>query len=405
MAAVHEIADVVKKINTPLLERLFKDKLRVELSVDWKTITKRKNATLVKQIEALPDTMEEAVNDVLSDIAEAGRDTRNVPTILDAMTKLGIAYKQEDFEDFNPQEVATWAYIACDDVQWAMIKRWTEIDNYPRGEWKAFDLKFVEEEPELGAAAAKKAELEKAIMECVSKKEPRGKHCESEIYTVGNRETCIFKLNDRKTTEDEFNETEKKFDQRKVSRAFQIVFTFDYDDDRLSVIYPSNPRRGKAVCQTWADTVFGKGQYSELKAVQYTIDQFLNRESSTLPTDPNSPITSAKVVGLDLTIGNSKERRRSITELRNDIYTEFRRELNESVRKISDFKLKRVRIQVTYNTKKRSGIRKSFSVTESSASNLSNAKSVSKMIKDYMRFLKIMKDGKNAPTDGQTPAA
>ena len=144
--------------------------MRVELSVDWKTITKRKNATLVKQIEALPDTMEEAVNDVLSDIAEAGRDTRNVPTILDAMTKLGIAYKQEDFEDFNPQEVATWAYIACDDVQWAMIKRWTEIDNYPRGEWKAFDLKFVEDEPELGAAAAKKAELERQSWSAFQKK-------------------------------------------------------------------------------------------------------------------------------------------------------------------------------------------------------------------------------------------
>ncbi len=395
MAAVPEITNVVRKIRPELLEPLFNGKLNLGLTVDWTKFSNRKPADLVQMLEELPEEQGESVYQALGEIAEVGRETKNIATIYGGLELKGVRFDPSVLEGRSAPEVACWVYVNYEDGVWTRVKNMTGIDNLPKGEWKSFGLEF-EEEPEPGSAEMKSSELKNAISQAVFQKERRGALCTVDVYSIGSREYTVFKLNDHKTDLDYYDDNNRA-QTDKFSLAFEIVFSFDYEEHKLSVIYRSNPPRAKELCKVWADTVFGRDTYRRMKPVRYNIQSFAEHENAELRRDPMSSISAAKVVGLEIQLG-SRASRRFYFEQNRDVYATIADELPDRLEnRLAASTVKRVHIQITYSTARRSNITKTFSVSETSASNLSNSPTVQKMIRDYMKFLGMERDGDDTP--------
>lgn len=398
MAEHHEVNEIVKRIDKELLEKFFEKLGVTELDEDWKKSNSRNIKPLCDALAKQPDSVQEEVGMALEEISPVGREGKNIPVIMSALSDMGLEPPQ-GFEEWNAPRMATWCWINLSEPQWARLKGRALINNYSPGEWKSFDLAF-KEEPERGRIEAKKEELMSALAKAISSREYRGHHCRCECYVIAERENVVFKLTDHKSADEVWDEAAQDFKPTEGSKAFKVVLSFDYDTYRMSILYTSNPQRCKELSYVLADALFGKDGYKRIEEVRYTISQF--KDKSRLPSMPSVGIKSATVVGLDLLLEGSKKRRRSYFEAERDLQDAIRQEAHEDVIAQESTTVQRVTIRITYDSEKKKDVTRTFRISECSISGLMAApKKIQKAFKAYMAKHGItkVKDGCNKNTD------
>lgn len=388
MAEHHEVNEIVKRINKELLEEFFNKLGVTELDEEWKKSTSRNIKPLCEALAKLPDSVQEEVGMALEEISPVGRESKNIPVIISALSDMKCEIPQ-GFEEWNAPCMAAWCWINLSEPLWARLKGRAIINNYSPGEWKSFDLAF-EEDPERGQIEKKKDELMSALTKAISSREYRGHHCRCECYVIGDKENVVFKLTDHKSADEVWDEQTQDFKPTEGSKAFKIVLSFNYDTYRMSILYTSNPTRCKELSYVLADALFGKDGYKRIEEVRYTISQF--KDKSKLPSMPSVGIKSATVIGLDLLLDGSKRRRRSYFEADRDLQASIRSETNADVIALETTTVQRVTIRITYDSPKKKDVTRTFRISECSIGGLMSApKNIQKAFKAYMAKYGITK--------------
>lgn len=383
-----ELDTIVKCIELKLMEAIF---ARLELALDetWKTLNSRNIQPLVDSISKLDEAHQELAGEAFVEIAAVGRERKQIPIMLKTLSDFGVAMPA-DIVDWSSPNIAAWSFVHAHEY-WGEIKKRTEINSFPRGEWKSFDLE-PDTTPSEGVLKRKSNKLERALENHLMSTEFRGRHCRSEVYSVGSVETILFKLTDNKSGDQEvWNEDEKVFKPFEELIAFKIVCTYDYELDRLSVHYPSgNSKSSVRLAWMFADVIFGKNSY-KLHEVKYDVERL--RFSSKLTAASDLGIKAARIVGFDFLVDNSKKRRRSYYEEDRDIQEVIEAEFKAD-NDATTLTVNRVYLRITYDSAARQNVERNFIISASSICGLKECPPT--MQKNFRNYLKLIGVSENA---------
>ena len=400
MAEQHEINDIVRRIKRETLEQLFV-KLGIEgLDDGWKKSKCRDIKPLCDALAKLPEEEQDEIGETLEKIAPVGKDKKNIPVILCALDDMGVKFP-EDLPEEKPAEIACWCFNNLTTPQWKLICLRTEINNHTPGEWKSYDLEF-DEPPKPGLVAGRQAEIEKAVKQIMTRKEFRGRHCKSQCYTVGMKDNIMLKVTDHKTDDEIWDDEAQDFKELPGAMSFKIVFSFDNEMGRVSILHTRQTKMYKDLCKAFADAVFGKDGYRHMSEVKYAIQQF--KEKSKLPSLPEHGIREVTIIGLDLLLDGSRKRRRSYFEAERDLQTTIAEEVSKGLLQSENTLVQRVLIRIMYDTKKKSNVTRTLRISETSIANITSApKDVQKAWKEYMKIhdITIPKNENNAVANEQ----
>ena len=339
-----ELAKICARIEKKRLRAVI-DKIGIEVGEEiWEEYSSRKSGKLIEIIAGQEPELKAKALRVLNEIAEVGRNKKNAQVILSSLGGWNIALP-EGFTDLTVPNMAAWCRLNLPHDKWLMLRTRAGTRNYRPGEWKVYELEFDAPPPE-GSMKSKVVALQDAMAKFFTDHEQRGQHCRSDCFTVEKEETVIFKLTDHPDANEVWDDEENDFKSTDERSAFRVVVSFDYAAHRLGIYYPdaTNQRVGQ-LANKLSKTVFGNN-FRHAEQVAYDISSLLQKTK--LPSAPSLGVIAARVVGLDVELGNSKKSRRSYFEEEGDLATAIKTELLDGMDDISCVKAVRAHIRLEF---------------------------------------------------------
>lgn len=377
---IENLNKIVTRVRQDLLAAFFLHE-GIVLDESWKEFSSRNLQPLLDAFQRISKEAWEEAGRSIEKLARVGMNTKNLPMMVAALAEWKVK-PPDDLATLSAANLAAWACVHLSTDRWQDLERRAEINAQPRGEWRFYNLDLESDQAETAVSSKRKA-LETAISKSVIDREFRGYGCEGECYTVGEAEYMIIRLTDYPERGDHWSADEKRFKPSDDPMAFRIVFVFERDCHRLGILHDGSAERCAELSRTFSTTVFGR--FSRVEPVKYDLSSL--RRKSALPAAEYLGIKSAKIIGMELWLDGSRARRRSYYELSRDIQAVMAAELpNAGV--VADDKtlVKRVTIQITYETRRGPNTAKSFTVSEGSIGGISDPNhGIGKAFKAYLQ--------------------
>ncbi len=389
MTETYKMNEIVKKIDTYVLEALFQ-KLGVSMPNEgWKAFTCRNPQPLYAAIAALPAESRNALGEALVGIAPVADEKSNIQVIRTLLRKDNIELP-ENVDSFNVATLAAWCYATRSEAFWRELVKRTEVNAKKRSEWTCFDLKF-KEEPARGLIAKRVAALEKTVTTFIQHTEFRGYSCKSENYSDGDTETIVFYLPNHKTAIEYWEDNAKAPTTINGAPVFNVVLRFDYDMSRLGLVYDSTTQNCDSLAHELAAALFGADSYTQMETVKYDLQKWKDKWVLDVPQNLGYDLRRAVITGLELRL-NAKSRRTYI-EKDDNLQEAIRSEIGKERLLSPNTTVTRVHLRLTYDTPRRKNMPRTFKISETSIAGYNAApRSVQKMLTAFLNAHNIIRN-------------
>lgn len=278
------------------------------LAIDWETITPSNIDTLVIAFEKQNNRICSLVNNILESVHAVGSDKKNIPIVLNLLEGYGIEMP-EDFDQWQPHNIALWTYMKCNEDAWDNITKFTQAQPGMRG-WKKVELN-VPADAVIDLGDEKLSSINNQICALISRRQSRrvfGQYAYNE-WKGKNRYLFLFEINEPIANQSEWNENdvleEKPF--KGVSRI-ELIYEGNEKDVHCKADFDAKTR--KEICMIWAKEVFGATERPRKRGVVFNIQQYKDVNMVTIRLNETSQISGAKVTKLGIEIGqNTGEKR------------------------------------------------------------------------------------------------
>ena len=340
-----EFVSFCSRVEKGMLRKVL-EKLRVTIDEHlWDSYGYRNGGVLIELIAGQNPEVRDKAQRALNEIASVGRKKLS-HLILKSLNDWGVKIP-EGFGELTAPNMASWCYVNLPPEEWHKLSIRAETKNHRPGEWHVFELEF-DTPPEDGSLKNAIDGLQDVMSETIMSLEHRGDHCRSDCFTVDREETVIFKLTDHPDANEVWSNEEDNFRSMNEKAAFRIVVSFDYDSCRLSIYYPDVAKqRISQIANAFSSKAFGSN-FRHAEQVLYTISSLLRKTE--LPGEPALGVKSARAVGLDLELDNSKKRRRSYFEEEQNLAQVIRNELGETILDDSEVKVVRAHVRLEFTS-------------------------------------------------------
>jgi len=380
---------------------------KLGVSIDREAVKKRRKEiaqTVVEAVASLDVSRQEEIGRQFEDLRTIGMERKNNLVMVSFCKNNGITMP-EKFAETNGLEKVAWCFVTFTGDKWEALKTQTFIESFKH--WRGYNLAF-REDPEPGLIKKHKKDLEKAVGEWVFNREYRGKNCESECYSVGDREYIVFLLTDYQDSGRFWSGERAKYvtlDETNLAPSFYIVVTFNVATFRMNVLFPTarnnNSQACRGICELVCDTAFGKGACKK-EAVKYDLSSLL--QVSELPYVQDSGIVKAQIVRVEISLDPNGERTRSYGEKDGDIHERIRAELTALRDQVpeEDIKVRRGQIRFTYKLSDGKEHKRTVELSNSSSTIASATSETQKLINAYLAHesVGILSDENNQENDG-----
>ena len=162
---------------------------------------------------------------------------------------------------------------------------------------------------------------------------------------------------------------------------------------RLSIYYPDVAKQRIAqIANAFSSKAFGSN-FRHAEQVLYDISSLLRKTE--LPGEPALGVKSARVVGLDLELDNSKKRRRSYFEEEQNLAQVIRNELGKTI--LDDSEVKVVRAYVRLEFTSGNSRRRTFTVSPTGVNGWKTVSSETRSIfLGYAKKIGLVANGDNS---------
>ena len=342
-----EFVSFCSRVEKGMLRKVL-EKLRVTIDEHlWDSYGYRNGGVLIELIAGQNPEVRDKAQRALNEIASVGRKKLS-HLILKSLDDWGVKIP-EGFGELTAPNMASWCYVNLPPEEWHKLSIRAETKNHRPGEWHVFELEF-DTPPEDGS-------LKNAI---------------DGLQDVMS-ETIMSLMNEK--------------------AAFRIVVSFDYDSCRLSIYYPDVAKqRISQIANAFSSKAFGSN-FRHAEQVLYDISSLLRKTE--LPGEPALGVKSARVVGLDLELDNSKKRRRSYFEEEQNLAQVIRNELGETI--LDDSEVKVVRAYVRLEFTSGNSRRRTFTVSPTGVNGWKTVSSETRSIfLGYAKKIGLVANGDNS---------